>query len=536
MKKISEFSIKLTEKSKEQSILNKNNESIFTGFTKIDNFTNGFERGELILIGSRPTVGKSTLGLQIALNISKNTKNSILIYSLELYAKEASGRLLSYLTSTTPYSKRKPFNKQNLEKMQEGISELTSRQIFIDDSPSCTIKDIISKSQELKRSSKIDLILIDYLQLINLGGNKDFKEHTRNIFKSLKELAEELDCPIIILSQLNNGIEFRGDYRPLIKDIRHCEDIIESIDHVILISKKKATHDKKKKRYFCDITIYNGNEIDQNSKSIKLAWNNEICAFENQNQVDSNLYTNCYNPSLYSFENFISSCDSYGRAKGLCLKFATSSHSIENITALFINGDFGLGKSHLLQAMFKQISQSDSSKKVSLLNSREFTDELVQFITFNKYNELILKYTEDLDILFIDDIHYFKNKTASQETLSIIIDYFLTTGKQIAITSAFNINSPAELNSRLANQLAQFVSVKLCNPGLKTCSEIISQLCEKNNFNLSNETICLIAETTERNPRALKGKFMQIKSYCDMLNVNPTLEIVSMLSQENYDS
>lgn len=536
MKKISNLIIEQSDKAKEQPLISDKADTILTGFANIDNFTNGFQRGDLILIGSRPSVGKSTLGLQIALNLSKSTKNSILIFSLELTAKNVSGRLLSYLTSTPPYSIKKSISHYNLEKMHEGTSDLLSRQIYIDDSSSYTVKDIMIKSQEFKRNSKIDLILIDYLQLINFTEIKDFKEHTKYILDSLKVLARELNCPIIILSQLNRIVDTRGEYRPLLKDISHYEDILQSVDHVILISKKRTLKNgRNQNSHICDLSISSGNELCHNLIKSKLTWNNYDSAFENSEQFSNGTHSSCYSPSNYSFDNFISSNNSYQTAQMFCNTFTTPSNNFESITALFINGDFGLGKSHLLQAMFLQISQCTPYKKVALLNARDFTEELIKFIKINKYNDFILKYTEDLDVLLLDDIHYFKNKSASQETLSIVVDYFLTTGKQITLTSANDINFLAELNSRLGNQFAQLVTIKLTQPEPRTCFEIIMQFCNQNNFSLSSEIICYITETTERNPRSLKGKFIQLKSYCEIMNVSPTLEIAKLFLQAKPD-
>lgn len=528
MKNISDHTQEITDNLSTCPPISVNNDNIFIGFTNIEQITKGFKKGELILIGSRPSVGKSTLGLQIALNASNLSNNSILIFSLELTAKNITKRLISYLSHRSPYSNNEIYSIENLACIKANVAELSDRLIYIDDSSKHTVNDIIYESKKFLNTSKIDLIIIDYLQLINFGEIKNIKTDRENSIKSLKLLAQELDCPIIILSQLDNSIESRSEYRPLLKNITLCEDVLDQIDHIILISEKKFIKNKIKKEYFCDLNIYSKKNSCHTLKRTKLAWNEELSVFENTNDNINNFHSTFYNPSKFSFERFITNNDSSVFSKNLCIDFCKQSNEVDNFN-IFITGDFGLGKSHLIQSIYNQINQTQPDKKTALLNALDLTDELVNSIRINKYKDFIKKFTEEFDILLIDDIHTLTNKTASQETLSIILDFYIINGKQIVLTSAYGKDFLHDLNLRLKSQIEQLISIKLTPPDLKACYEIVVSFCDHHCFKLEDSVINYIIESTEHNPRQLEGKIAKIMRYCSDLNDDLSIDKIKEL-------
>jgi replicative DNA helicase len=231
-----------------------------SGFYDLDSLTQGFQKSDLIIIAGRPSIGKTALGLNIAINTIKNTKLPVLFFSLEMSKEQIMYRLLSMETNITQIQLRSGKLTQNdwlkLNKIFKILSKLP---LFINDTSYLSIQDLRSKIKTvIFEQNQIGLIIIDYLQLIQ---NSNIKIENRvqelsNITRSLKAIAREFDIPIIALSQLSRNVENRVDKKPILSDLRESGSIEQDADLVLMLYRNQS---------------YNVNELDDNSfQSIEL--------------------------------------------------------------------------------------------------------------------------------------------------------------------------------------------------------------------------------------------------------------------------
>ena len=210
-----------------------NGTGLSTGFDSIDSLLHGLRGGTVTVLAGRPSMGKSTLALNIANNIS-NTKN-VLFYSLEMTQVQL---LMKIVASETEIDLNK-IDSNNLsdaenDKFYTALSKAGNKHMTILDRGYVSVKDIISKARQVHRQIGLDCIVIDYLQLMKYDKNKEISE-LGNITRSLKYLSKELDIPIILLSQLSRGVEQRENKRPLMSDLRSSGEIEQDADCIIMI-------------------------------------------------------------------------------------------------------------------------------------------------------------------------------------------------------------------------------------------------------------------------------------------------------------
>lgn len=210
-----------------------------TGFRDIDKITSGFHENELIIIAARPAMGKTAFALNLATNIAINTSKSVALFNMEMGAEQLAIRMLSSLGQIDQGRLRTGRLEHNDWKgVNEGISRLADRKMFIDDTPGMTISEIRAKCRRLASSSDgLDIVIIDYLQLISGGpkyaGNR--QQEVAEISRSLKTLAMELNIPIVALAQLSRSVEGREDKRPLLSDLRESGSIEQDADIVAFL-------------------------------------------------------------------------------------------------------------------------------------------------------------------------------------------------------------------------------------------------------------------------------------------------------------
>ncbi len=217
---------------------NKNGISgIPSGFIDIDNVTGGWQKSDLIILAARPGMGKTALALSLARNPAVNQNKSVAIFSLEM----SSGQLMNRLKSQESGFRLEKFmrtglNDYEMQSVNEQCQNLINAPIFIDDSGGLTMFEMRNKARRLKREEKIELIIVDYLQLMSAGiktNNKD--EATGYISRNLKGLAKELDIPIIALAQLSREVEKRPGKVPQLSDLRDSGSIEQDADIVAFI-------------------------------------------------------------------------------------------------------------------------------------------------------------------------------------------------------------------------------------------------------------------------------------------------------------
>lgn len=217
-----------------------------SGFSNLDDLTQGFQKSDLIIIAGRPSMGKTALGLNIALNCIKLSKLPILFFSLEMSKEQIFYRLLSTETGIDQMKLRSgKLTQTNWIKLNKIMRILAKLPFFIDDTSNLSVQEIRSKIKTvILEQSQIGLVIIDYLQLMQ---SLDFKEGNRvqelsHITRSLKTLAKEFNIPILALSQLSRNVDNRINQRPILSDLRESGSIEQDADLVLLLARSKLNY------------------------------------------------------------------------------------------------------------------------------------------------------------------------------------------------------------------------------------------------------------------------------------------------------
>jgi replicative DNA helicase len=211
-----------------------------SGFSKLDRVTSGWQKSDLIIIAGRPGMGKTALALTMARNIAINHTTPIGIFSLEMSSDQLVNRLISS-ESEIPSGKLRKGNLEEYEFVQlhEKIRDLAEAPIYIDDTPGLSVFELRAKARRLVKNHGVQIIIVDYLQLMTAGGNKsgNREQEISTISRSLKGIAKELKIPVIALSQVNRGVESRTSTskRPILADLRESGAIEQDADIVNFI-------------------------------------------------------------------------------------------------------------------------------------------------------------------------------------------------------------------------------------------------------------------------------------------------------------
>lgn len=203
-----------------------------TGYLDLDRLTNGLRPGQLVVIAGRPSMGKSTLALNIAENITTRNGNPVLFFSLEMERNE----LIDKITSSQAKIPLQNLLEGNLDGYDLGgcLAKLNKSPLYIDDTGGLFINQIRARALRIKRKHGLSLIVVDYLQLIRAKAESRLQE-VSEISRSLKALAKELEIPVVALSQLNRGLEQRTDKRPMMSDLRETGQIEQDADLIVFI-------------------------------------------------------------------------------------------------------------------------------------------------------------------------------------------------------------------------------------------------------------------------------------------------------------
>ncbi len=219
--------------------------------------TSGFQRSDLIIVAARPSVGKTAFALNIAQNVGVREKETVAIFSLEMGAAQLVQRMICAEANVDAGRMRTGFlEPDDWEKLTMAIGSLSEANIYIDDSPSVTVADIRAKCRRLKKEKGLGMILIDYLQLIHGRGKGDNRQQeVSEISRTLKQIARELDVPVIALSQLSRGVEQRQDKRPMMSDLRESGSIEQDADIVAFLYRDDYYDKESEKKNIIEIII-----------------------------------------------------------------------------------------------------------------------------------------------------------------------------------------------------------------------------------------------------------------------------------------
>ena len=210
-----------------------------TGFKDIDEKTSGLQRSDLIIVAARPAMGKTAFALNIAQQSAVKAGSSVIIFSLEM-SKEQLGQRLLAMQARVEMQKLKQgdLDRKDWDRITMALDELNNTKIVIDDTPGISIMEMRNKCRRLKAEQGLDLVVIDYLQLMSLQSKTDNRQQEISaISRNLKLLAREMDCPVIVLSQLSRAPEQRQDHRPILSDLRESGSIEQDADIVIFLKR-----------------------------------------------------------------------------------------------------------------------------------------------------------------------------------------------------------------------------------------------------------------------------------------------------------
>ncbi|MGD9678379.1 MAG: replicative DNA helicase [Vulcanibacillus sp.] len=228
-----------------------------SGFSDLDKMTLGFQKSDLIIVAARPSVGKTAFSLNVAQNIACRGKLPVAIFSLEMAASQLVQRMISAEGNLDSHKLRTGrLDDSDWNKLTAAISTLSEAPIYIDDTPGISIFDIRSKARRLKMEKGLSLIIVDYLQLITVRGKLDNRQQEiSEISRQLKNIARELEVPVIALSQLSRAVEQRQDKRPMLSDIRESGSIEQDADIVTFLYREDYYDPETENKNIVEIII-----------------------------------------------------------------------------------------------------------------------------------------------------------------------------------------------------------------------------------------------------------------------------------------
>ncbi|WP_188066669.1 replicative DNA helicase [Brevibacillus brevis] len=226
-----------------------------SGYRDLDELTGGFQKSDLIILAARPSVGKTALGLNVAQNVA-HAGEPVAVFSLEMAASQLVQRMIC-AEGLIDAQKLKVggLEEDDWEKLTKAIGLLGNAPIYIDDTPGVTVHDIRTKCRKLKKQKGLGLILIDYLQLIYSKSKANRQEQVSEISKALKNLARELEVPVIALSQLSRSVEQRQDKRPMLSDIRESGSIEQDADIVAFLYRDDYYNKESEQKNIVEVNI-----------------------------------------------------------------------------------------------------------------------------------------------------------------------------------------------------------------------------------------------------------------------------------------
>lgn len=252
-----------------------------TGFPALDKYLLGMQQGQLIILAARPAMGKTSLALNIGVNAVEASNLPVAIFSLEMMAKELSQRLLSSKAKVDSRKMRtKEFKDNDLRNIGLAVKDLSTLPLYINDQ-GVNLLDIQSQCRKIKSQQGLGLVVIDYLQLMRPhNSNSQREQQIAEISRGLKQMAKELECPVLCLSQLNRGVESRpGNKRPNVSDLRESGAIEQDADIVLMVYRDEVYNPDTKEKGVAEIIIgkNRGGEIG----TAKLSWVGKYTSFEN---------------------------------------------------------------------------------------------------------------------------------------------------------------------------------------------------------------------------------------------------------------
>jgi len=253
-----------------------------SGFTDLDNMTSGFQPSDLIIIAARPSMGKTALALNMVRHVAMKKKRPVMIFSLEMSKESLVNRLLAMESEINSQKLRTgDLSDADWEMLVQAVMEVSRAPIYIDETSSISVAELRSKCRKQKLEKGLDLIVVDYLQLMT-GSAKSSESRQleiAEISRNLKAVAKEMECPVIALSQLSRGPEQRTDHRPMLADLRESGGIEQDADVVIFIYRDERYNPDTEHPGEAEIII--GKQRNGPTGTVNLVWKEEQTKFVN---------------------------------------------------------------------------------------------------------------------------------------------------------------------------------------------------------------------------------------------------------------
>jgi replicative DNA helicase len=252
-----------------------------TGFADLDELTAGLQPSDLIIVAARPSMGKTALAVNFAEHAALKSKKAVAIFSMEMSASQLAFRLISSLGRINQQHLRTgDIQEEEWPRVTSAITMLSDAKIFIDDTPALSPAELRARARRLKREHDLGLIVIDYLQLMAVPGNKENRAtEISEISRGLKALAKELNIPVIALSQLNRSLEQRTDKRPVMADLRESGAIEQDADVILFIYRDEYYNNESNDKGLAEIII--GKQRNGPTGMVKLTFLGQYTKFEN---------------------------------------------------------------------------------------------------------------------------------------------------------------------------------------------------------------------------------------------------------------
>lgn len=261
---------------------------IATSFTQLDDMTAGMQRGDLIIVAGRPSMGKTAFSMNLAQNAAirgaeEGEKPYVAaVFSLEMSSQQIAMRMLACEARVDMKNLRTgSFSSDDWRKLATASGSLAEAQIYVDDTPAISVMEVRSKCRRLKREAKaLDLVLIDYLQLMSGRSDSERREQEiSEITRSLKGLARDMNVPVIVLSQLNRSLESRADKRPMMSDLRESGAIEQDADIIMFIYRDEVYNKKPENEGIAEVII--AKQRNGPTGTVKLTFLHKYTRFEN---------------------------------------------------------------------------------------------------------------------------------------------------------------------------------------------------------------------------------------------------------------
>ena len=257
---------------------------VSSGFLDLDAKTSGFQKGDMVLIAARPSMGKTTFALNIAEHAALREGKSVVIFSLEMSKEQLAYKLLCSEANVDMLKLRTgALDDKDWENIARATGPLSKAKIYIDDTAGVSVMEMRSKCRRLKIEYGIDLIMIDYLQLMSGSSSESRQQEVSEISRSIKALAKEMECPVIALSQLSRAPEQRADHRPMLSDLRESGSIEQDADLVMFLYRDEYYNKETEEKNVGECII--AKQRNGPVGTVKLAWLGQFSKFGNLDTI-----------------------------------------------------------------------------------------------------------------------------------------------------------------------------------------------------------------------------------------------------------